>query len=96
MGCQKEIVRTIVKQGGDYLLSVKDNQPKLDEAIRKYFAIAEAEGFRRLAPDVSQTLDKGHGRLETRQCTVAPGASLLGGVIALERCARFGQDRSAP
>ena len=77
MGCQKEIARTIVKQGGDYLLSVKDNQPKLHEAIREYFAIAEAEGFRHLKPDVSQTLDKGHGRLETRVCTVVPAPAYL-------------------
>jgi predicted transposase YbfD/YdcC len=77
MGCQKAIARTIVKQGGDYLLSVKDNQPKLHEAIREYFVIAEAEGFRNLEPDVSQTLDKGHGRLETRLCTVVPAPAYL-------------------
>ena len=77
MGCQKAIARTIVKQGGDYLLSVKDNQPKLHEAIREYFAIAEAEGFRNLGADVSQTLDKGHGRLETRLCTVVPAPAYL-------------------
>jgi predicted transposase YbfD/YdcC len=77
MGCQRAIARTIVKQGGDYLLSVKDNQPKLHEAIREYFAIAEAEGFRNLEPDVSQTLDKGHGRLETRRCTVVAAPAYL-------------------
>ncbi len=77
MGCQKAIARTIVNQGGDYLLSVKDNQPKLHEAIREYFAIAEVEGFRHLEPDVSQTLDKGHGRLETRLCTVVPAPVYL-------------------
>jgi predicted transposase YbfD/YdcC len=77
MGCQKAIARTIVKQGGDYLLSVKDNQPKLHEAIREYFAIAEAEGFRNLEPDVSQTLDKGHGRLETRLCTVVAAPTYM-------------------
>src|SRR5436189_300241 len=27
MGCQKEIAETIVGQGGDYVLAVKDNQP---------------------------------------------------------------------
>jgi len=77
MGCQKAIARTIVKQGGDYLLSVKDNQPKLHEAIREYITIAEAEGFRNLEPDVSQTLDKGHGRLETRRCTVVAAPAYL-------------------
>ena len=54
-----------------------DNQPKLHEAIREYFAIAQAEGFRDLESDVSQTLDKGHGRLERRQCTVVPAPAYL-------------------
>lgn len=77
MGCQTAIARTIVTQGGDYLLSVKDNQPKLHEAIQEYFGIAEAEGFRNLEPDVSETLDKGHGRLETRRCTVVAAPAYL-------------------
>ena len=29
MGCQKEIVREIVEGGGDFVISVKENQPKL-------------------------------------------------------------------
>ncbi len=33
MGCQKEIARDIVDGGGDFVISVKDNQPKLREAI---------------------------------------------------------------
>jgi predicted transposase YbfD/YdcC len=77
MGCQTAIARTIVTQGGDYLLSVKDNQPKLHEAIQEYFGIAEAEGFRNLEPDVSETLDKGHGRLETRRCTAVAAPAYL-------------------
>lgn len=77
MGCQTEIAQTVLRQGGDYLLSVKDNQPKLHEAIQEYFAIAQAEGFRNLQPDVSQTLDKGHGRLETRRCTVVAAPAYL-------------------
>jgi len=37
MGCQKEISREIVDGGGDFVISVKDNQPKLREAIEAYF-----------------------------------------------------------
>jgi len=43
----------------------------------QYFAIAEAESFRNLKPDVSETLDKGHGRLETRRCTVLAAPAYL-------------------
>ncbi|WP_404840785.1 ISAs1 family transposase [Aeromonas media] len=35
MGCQTEIAETILQQGGDYLLAVKGNQPKLFEAVRQ-------------------------------------------------------------
>ena len=33
MGCQKDIARDIVAGGGDFVIAVKDNQPKLSEAI---------------------------------------------------------------
>ena len=88
MGCQTKIAKQIVAQGGDYLLAVKDNQPKLHKAIQEYFAIAEAEGYRHLQPDLSETLDKGHGRLETRQCSVLAAPSYL------EELARWEQVRA--
>ena len=34
MGCQKDIARDIVEGGGDFVISLKDNQPKLKEAIK--------------------------------------------------------------
>ena len=37
MGCQKEIARNIVDGGGDFVISLKDNQPKLKEAIEAHF-----------------------------------------------------------
>ena len=42
-GCQKNIVKDIVKGGGDYLLAVKDNQPKLYEEITHLFESAHKE-----------------------------------------------------
>ena len=44
MGCQKEIARTIVDGGGDFVISVKDNQPTLREAIET--SLREAPGAR--------------------------------------------------
>ena len=38
MGCQKEIAQGIVAGGGDFVISVKDNQPTLREAVEAYFA----------------------------------------------------------
>ena len=41
MGCQKEIARQIIRDGGDYVLAVKDNQPKLCEAIENFLGSSE-------------------------------------------------------
>src|SRR5262249_42332553 len=38
MGCQKEIAGGIVAGGGDFMISVKENQPKLREANEASFA----------------------------------------------------------
>jgi hypothetical protein len=45
--CQPEVCQKVRKQGGDYLLSVKDNQEALKETIA--LAFAGAEGFSPLA-----------------------------------------------
>ena len=42
-GCQKSIVKAIVQGGGDYLLAVKDNQPKLYDEITHLFESAHKE-----------------------------------------------------
>ena len=42
MGCQTAIATSIRQQGGDYLLAVKGNQPKLLEAVKQALAPAMA------------------------------------------------------
>ncbi len=37
MGCQREIAETIIDEGGEYILAVKGNQPRLFEAITEEF-----------------------------------------------------------
>jgi predicted transposase YbfD/YdcC len=67
MGCQKEIVDTIVAQGADYVLAVKDNQPLLHARVQELWHYAEAQGYRHVEEhSESHTLDKGHGRAEQR------------------------------
>jgi predicted transposase YbfD/YdcC len=68
MGCQTAIAAQVIERKGDYLLNVKDNQPKLAEAIEEYFRIGEQHDWANLKPSSFETLDKGHGRLETRRC----------------------------
>ena len=68
MGCQTEIARQITDGGGDYVLAVKDNQPQLAEALRDFFAALNQPGYPRRVVSAHETVDKGHGRLETRRC----------------------------
>ena len=68
MGCQTAIAMQIIERKGDYLLNAKDNQPKLAEAIEEYIQIAEQYAWKNLVPSQFETLDKGHGRIETRRC----------------------------
>ena len=37
MGCQKKIVNKIIDKGANYLIAVKDNQPKLFDEIKEVF-----------------------------------------------------------
>src|SRR4030042_5936538 len=68
IGTQTEIAKTIVDGGGDYLLSVKENQGHLFEDIQYLFEVAVAQGFARVEHSYAKTVNKGHGRIETREC----------------------------
>jgi len=67
MGTQPNIAQAIRHRGADYILSVKDNQPKLAESMQDFFAAFQA------APDktphgADEVVEKDHGRLEVRRC----------------------------
>jgi predicted transposase YbfD/YdcC len=66
IGCQTEIAQKIVDQGGDYLLAVKDNQGTLANALREFFTEADVGGFGALPVSRYETVEKDHGRIETR------------------------------
>lgn len=70
MGCQKAIAQKIVDGGGDYVLSVKDNQPHLLEDIQHTIAKALDRGPDSRAYQMYTTQDKGHGRQETRSYVI--------------------------
>ena len=68
MGCQKEIAAVIVEEGGDYVLSVKENQPTLYKEIAEAFAKEEVKARSSHRP--YRTEESGHGRHETRTVCV--------------------------
>jgi predicted transposase YbfD/YdcC len=68
IGTQTEIVQTIVDGGADYLLSVKENQGNLFDDIQYLFEMDAAKGFAQVPHSYAKKVNKGHGRLETREC----------------------------
>ena len=72
LNTQKEIARQIVQQGGDYLLSLKENHRLLHEEVRDYFAWCQKTSTKNanLQQNSAQTSTWGHGRHEVRRCFV--------------------------
>lgn len=66
MGTQVEIAARIVGHGADYLLPLKGNQPTLEADVASYFRTAPASEL-----ITKTTLEKSHGRIETRVFTVS-------------------------
>lgn len=63
-GCQKKIVRKILKQGAGYIISLKGNQSTMHDEIRAFMQDPAFKARFRKA----KTVDNGHGRVETRTC----------------------------
>ena len=68
MGTQKEIARVVVDQGADYVLAVKENQGHLYEDVVATFQEAEQRQFEHVPHTYAKTTNKGHGRVEIREC----------------------------
>lgn len=76
MGCQKEIAQAIRDQGADYVLAVKDKQPRLFEDVMASFVEA-FEGERGDSYRMVVTNEKGHGREERREYVVVRDLSKI-------------------
>lgn len=72
MGCQKSIAKKIIEGQGDYTLAVKGNQKNLLAAIEKEFEAAYEAGLVESNFRSKDTMQKGHGREETRHYVVGP------------------------
>jgi predicted transposase YbfD/YdcC len=67
LGCQTDVAAAIVDRGGDYVLSLKDNQKGLAETVDDFFVTGEKLGWRGVAIQHETTVEKDHGRIETRR-----------------------------
>jgi len=68
IGTQTKIAERIVDHGADYVLAVKANQATLLDDIRYVFQEDQAHDFQEGPYDYAKTVNKGHGRIEIREC----------------------------
>jgi predicted transposase YbfD/YdcC len=82
MGCQTKIAEQIINQGGDYVLALKGNQETLAAEVEEAFIDADARGYAGVESEFLETVERGHGRLETRRyrtlgdCSGVPRSAL--------------------
>jgi len=75
MGTQTEIAKKIIEKEGDYVLAVKGNQGNLHENISLYLdteIIAQDKKQLEEKGHYKKTVEKGHGRIESRECFLCP------------------------
>ena len=77
IGCQTAIAEQIVDKQADYVLALKENQGHLYEDVELLFQDLERSGYTAYPYDYEKTVDKGHGRIETRECWTISEAETL-------------------
>ena len=78
MGCQKEIARSIVEQGADYVLALKDNHATLHGEVKLLFDALTTTGLPDVTVDHYESVDADHGRIETRRYWLTGDIECLG------------------
>jgi predicted transposase YbfD/YdcC len=73
--CQKKTAQKVVDKGADYVLGVKENQEGLYTAMQELFTYAQEVGY--VDCDYAKTVDKGHGRIEVRECWASSAPDYL-------------------
>ena len=81
MGCHKAIAAQIVSQGGDYLLALQGNHPALCADVQRLFADEATLAAQK--PTRAETVEKDHGRIETRRALALDATALFGGLRGL-------------
>jgi len=76
-GCQTAIAQKVVEKGGKYVLALKDNQPNLAADVALLFKDIRQSRTGVAPENYAQSVDKGHGRIETRTCTTITDPTLL-------------------
>ena len=105
MGCQKDLARQIVQQGGDYVLCLKGNQGSLHEETKYFFEEAKKMKFHDVPCRYHETVEKDHGRIEIRRCWMVEETAIewlgredqrpgLASIAAVEAQRRIGKKKT--
>jgi predicted transposase YbfD/YdcC len=73
IGCQTELAAAITQQRADYVLAVKGNQDTLAHDVQAAFE----PPTRNVQPQYARAVNKGHGRVEIRECWVTDAPDVL-------------------
>lgn len=79
MGTQKKIAKTIISNGGDYVLALKDNHKNFHNDTVLFFDEMESMKEDGFIFDEHETVDGDHGRIETRKYTTTSASGWLQG-----------------
>ena len=77
VGCQKQIASAIIERGADYALSLKRNQGQLHDDVVEMFEYGRQTDFADMDSDWFETVEKGHGRVETLRCNLISSVHIL-------------------
>jgi predicted transposase YbfD/YdcC len=77
IGTQKEIVQKVKDKEADYVLVLKGNQGRLRKEVEDGFTLARTGRFKGIRHDTYETVNGGHGRIETRRYWTISDASHL-------------------
>ena len=70
MGCQKAIATEICNADADYVLALKGNHGTLHDEIESFFKDAREREFKGVPHGFVESVEKDHGRIETRRCWI--------------------------
>lgn len=79
MGTQKEIAKQIEDQGGEYVLALKSNHPRLYGDVKSFFEDAVDRTLSDMDVEERSETDGGHGRVEVRRCWTTDDIEWLDG-----------------
>ena len=77
MGTQTEIAKAIRDKEGDYILALKENKKTLYNDVKLYLDDVRQEKKLLESENYYKTVEKGHGRIETRECIISEEISWL-------------------